>query len=205
MCKVARPERFELPTTWFEARYSIQLSYGRTVNRLGIDRGFELEHYSQMVATHEHYPMLLAFLQLFYPTLYGRLSPHSERADIVGANLISSNNISAYRAIVFSEGVMKDGESFELYAGNAALTVYSWDWRWVFAVKILFRGDTIFPVRFQQKVIALPTGKRPLTDIFFKIIQREFEVVLENILKTSVDERTSMRESYSRYLVSVHL
>ena len=29
---LARPERFELPTTWFEARYSIQLSYGRTVN-----------------------------------------------------------------------------------------------------------------------------------------------------------------------------
>ena len=28
---LARPERFELPTTWFEARYSIQLSYGRIV------------------------------------------------------------------------------------------------------------------------------------------------------------------------------
>jgi hypothetical protein len=28
---VARPERFELPTPWFVARYSIQLSYGRTV------------------------------------------------------------------------------------------------------------------------------------------------------------------------------
>ena len=28
--KVARPERFELPTLWFEARRSIQLSYGRT-------------------------------------------------------------------------------------------------------------------------------------------------------------------------------
>ena len=27
--RMARPERFELPTTWFEARYSIQLSYGR--------------------------------------------------------------------------------------------------------------------------------------------------------------------------------
>jgi hypothetical protein len=26
---VARPERFELPTLWFEARCSIQLSYGR--------------------------------------------------------------------------------------------------------------------------------------------------------------------------------
>jgi hypothetical protein len=26
---MARPERFELPTLWFEARCSIQLSYGR--------------------------------------------------------------------------------------------------------------------------------------------------------------------------------
>jgi hypothetical protein len=26
---MARPERFELPTPWFVARYSIQLSYGR--------------------------------------------------------------------------------------------------------------------------------------------------------------------------------
>ncbi len=26
---MVRPERFELPTPWFEARYSIQLSYGR--------------------------------------------------------------------------------------------------------------------------------------------------------------------------------
>ena len=30
---MARPERFELPTTWFEARYSIQLSYGRVLAR----------------------------------------------------------------------------------------------------------------------------------------------------------------------------
>ena len=28
--EMARPERFELPTAWFVARYSIQLSYGRT-------------------------------------------------------------------------------------------------------------------------------------------------------------------------------
>ena len=30
---MARPERFELPTTWFVARYSIQLSYGRVKER----------------------------------------------------------------------------------------------------------------------------------------------------------------------------
>ena len=29
LLKLARPERFELPTPWFVARYSIQLSYGR--------------------------------------------------------------------------------------------------------------------------------------------------------------------------------
>ena len=30
---LARPERFELPTPWFVARYSIQLSYGRAGSR----------------------------------------------------------------------------------------------------------------------------------------------------------------------------
>ena len=30
---LARPERFELPTNWFEASYSIQLSYGRVVGK----------------------------------------------------------------------------------------------------------------------------------------------------------------------------
>ena len=29
--EMARPERFELPTPWFVAKYSIQLSYGRAV------------------------------------------------------------------------------------------------------------------------------------------------------------------------------
>ncbi len=28
-CLMARPERFERPTPWFVAKYSIQLSYGR--------------------------------------------------------------------------------------------------------------------------------------------------------------------------------
>ena len=36
--KVVRPERLELPTPWFEARYSIQLSYGRN------SKPYELNH-----------------------------------------------------------------------------------------------------------------------------------------------------------------
>ena len=32
--ELVRPERFELPTTWFEARCSIQLSYGRAAGSL---------------------------------------------------------------------------------------------------------------------------------------------------------------------------
>ncbi len=31
---MARPERFERPTAWFVARYSIQLSYGRVGGRI---------------------------------------------------------------------------------------------------------------------------------------------------------------------------
>jgi len=30
--EMARPERFELPTSWFVARHSIQLSYGRALS-----------------------------------------------------------------------------------------------------------------------------------------------------------------------------
>ena len=32
---LARPERFELPTSWFVAMRSIQLSYGRAADRRG--------------------------------------------------------------------------------------------------------------------------------------------------------------------------
>jgi hypothetical protein len=34
MREVVRPERFELPTLWFEAKCSIQLSYGREKQKI---------------------------------------------------------------------------------------------------------------------------------------------------------------------------
>ena len=43
---MARPERFELPTPWFVARYSIQLSYGRVLGTL-------MEHGPENVAERE--------------------------------------------------------------------------------------------------------------------------------------------------------
>jgi hypothetical protein len=41
---LARPERFELPTPWFVARYSIQLSYGRAARNRMVDQGLTLRH-----------------------------------------------------------------------------------------------------------------------------------------------------------------
>src|SRR3954468_20388744 len=40
---VARPERFELPTSWFVAMRSIQLSYGRTDMKLQAPEGRRLD------------------------------------------------------------------------------------------------------------------------------------------------------------------
>ncbi len=155
-----------------------------------------------MADASKQYPKLLAFLQLFYPTLYNEFSLHSQKADIVEANLICSNNAHSYQAIIYSEDVAKDGELLEVYAGKDSIAPYSWDWRWVFAVKVLFSGNDIFPIKFKQKVIALPTGRNPLTEVFFNIIQEDFVTVLEKILKQSTQEKTSIHESYSKYLTS---
>ena len=158
-----------------------------------------------MLDANKQYPKLLAFLQLFYPELYSELSLHSEKADIVKANLICSNNVHSYQAIIYSEDVAKEGELLEVYAGKDFIAPYSWDWRWVFAVTVLFGGNIIFPIKFKQKVIALPTGKNPLTDVFFNIIQEDFKIVLKEVLDQSVQEKISVHDSYSQYFSSVTL
>ena len=44
---VVRPERFELPTLWFEAKCSIQLSYGRTLrNASSVNQSYRLAYLS---------------------------------------------------------------------------------------------------------------------------------------------------------------
>lgn len=158
-----------------------------------------------MVAMAKQYPKLLAFLQLFYPTLYKELSRYSEKSDVVEANLICSNNGHSYQAIIYSEDVPKGGELLDIYTGKDSMAPYSWDWRWVFAVKILFADNLILPIKFKQKVIALPTGKNPLTEVFFNILQEEFKTVIDDVLQISTKDKISVHESYTKYISSIIL
>ena len=102
----------------------------------------------------KQYPKLLAFLQLFYPSLYQKLSDHSSKSDIVEASLICSNNADSFQAIVFSDGNSTDGELLPVYAEKTTMSMIlnSWDWRWVFAIHILFKNEKIFTLSFKQKV-----------------------------------------------------
>ncbi|MGH1536949.1 MAG: hypothetical protein ACRBDX_02700 [Gammaproteobacteria bacterium] len=156
-----------------------------------------------MSNTAKQYPKFLAFLQLFYPNLYTELSHHSEKADVVEANLICSNNTHSYQAIIYSEDVAKDGELLDVYVGKDSIAPYSWDWRWVFAVIILFEGNNIFPIKFKQKVIALPTGNNPLSEAFFNIIEDEFKTTIKEILDLSSEEQIPIYHSYTKYFQSI--
>ena len=158
-----------------------------------------------MVTVTKKYPKLLAFLQLFYPNLYSELTLYSEKADIIEANLICSNNTHSYQAIVYSEDVAKEGDLFEVFTGNDYIAPYSWDWRWVFSVNILFEGSNVFPIKFKQKVIALPTGNNPLTDVFFNVLQDELKTTIKKISNLSTKEKISIHESFIKYINSVKL
>lgn len=145
------------------------------------------------------YPKCLAFIKLFYPALYEELCSRSDKADIVEANLIYRNSFDTYTAIVYSEGAMQDGELLNIHTGKSSVLINSWDWRWVFAATILYNEKIVLPLSFKQKVIALPTGKHPLTSVFFDNIQKEFTHALQKISNIAVNENLSMRASYARY------
>ncbi len=158
-----------------------------------------------MVDSTQHYSKFLAFLQLFYPSLYKQISALSENSDLVEADLICSNNTHSFRAIVYSEGITKDGELLEIHAGKYSIAPYSWDWRWVFALKILFNGNNIFPIKFKQKVIALPTGKHPVTDKFFNILQEEFNKAVIEIIKSAKHDNLPIHEGFIEYCKSINI
>ncbi len=144
-----------------------------------------------------HYTKFLAFLKLFYPNLYQELSTYSKPTEVVEANLICTNSIHNFQAMIFSEDVAIKDELFDIYAGKDSIAPYSWDWRWVFAVKIIFEGATIFPIKFKQKIIALPTGKHPLSYAFFDILEDEFKEVSKQLINN--DASLSTGDRYEKY------
>ena len=150
-----------------------------------------------------HYSKFLAFLKLFYPSLYQALSACSENSEIVEANLICTNNIHSFQAIIFSEDVTNKDELFDIYAGKDSIAPYSWDWRWVFAMKILYEGTAVFPIKFKQKVIALPTGKYPLSHVFFDILKDEYEEITKQLM--CIDMNISIQDRYERYCNTINL
>ena len=150
----------------------------------------------------QQYPKFLAFIHLFYPTFYEEVSYYSEKSEIVEAKLICRNDDNGFTAMVFSQGEMKDGKLFSIRADTSFAVTHSWNWCWVFAVKIYFKGEMIFPLHFKQKVIALPDGNEPLTTLFFKVIEDELISAVQKLMKQSVDEQRSLADCYASYLSS---
>ncbi len=152
-----------------------------------------------------HYPKLLAFLQLIYPSLFEELAHYSSKSDLVEAKLISANYLNSYQAIVFSEGETRNGEIFKIIPKYSFVSPYSWDWRWVFALSLKYDKNTIFPIKFQQKVIALPTGKHPLSTVFFNNLNNEFTKEIHKLIELLDRDNTLITEAYESYLNSVHI
>ena len=158
-----------------------------------------------MVTLSTHYPKLLAFLQVIYPSLFEKLTHISRKSDLVEATLISSNNLTSYQAIVFSEGNTNNGEIFKIIPKNNFVMPYSWDWRWVFALHVMYEDNTIFSIKFQQKVIALPTGKHPLSGVFFRHLSDEFSVQIQKLIAISNQNKILIAKAYDSYIDSLHI
>ncbi len=108
---MARPERFELPTPWFVARYSIQLSYGRKniqPTTIAIILRDGASHRSTLVAPGIHASRdtcaFLHFVQLSYgrkniqPTTIAIIlrDSASHRSTLVAPGIHASRNTCAF-------------------------------------------------------------------------------------------------------------
>lgn len=158
-----------------------------------------------MSSAQNHYPKFLAFLHLICPHLFEELANISNNSDLVEAKLLSSNCNTSFQAIVFSEGNFENGDYFQVLAENINAAPYSWDWRWAFALKIIYNGHLIFPLKFKQKVIALPTGKNPLSMIFFNTLTDEITFEIQNLVQNFNNDQKTIYELYESYLNSVHI
>ena len=158
-----------------------------------------------MSSVQNHYPKFLAFVHLIFPNFFDELACISNKSDLVEAKLLSSNCNTSFQATVFSEGNFKNGDVFQVLAENLHAAPYSWDWRWVFALKILYNNHLIFPLKFKKRIIALPTGKNPLSMVFFNNLTDEFEFVVQNIVQNINNNQKSVYENYEYYLNSVHI
>ncbi len=152
-----------------------------------------------------HYPKFLAFIALIYPHLFEELAQISKKADLVEAKLLSSNCDASFQAIVFSEGAFKAGDHFIINPSSFNTAPYSWDWRWVFALKILYKNHLVIPLKFNQKVIALPTGNNPLSMVFFKNVADEFKLVIDNFLYNSESSHHAIYQNYEKYVKSAYI
>ena len=119
---------------------------------------------------------------------------------MVEAKLIGTNNQEMYKAVVFSEGDTKNGEIFRLNFNDSIGTSHSWDWRWVFSVKVLYENDTILSLQFKQKVVALPSGKHPLSNVFFNNFSSEFKTRISRIIEFKNNNKIPITDAYEAYI-----
>ncbi len=146
------------------------------------------------------YAKFLAFMQLSNPELHRHLVQYSNKADVVEARLICANNFRDFHALVFSDGPYARGDRFEIEFDAPSSDFSSWDWRWVFALHIYYQDLPIFPLKFQQQIIAVPPGVFALSAKFFNRLMSEFTNVVDQWISKSNGGGQKIKQSYLSYI-----